>query len=415
MATADRYDPRRHAARSTGDFVFHQLIPYIGNKRKLLDLVGQALDATNPPPGALVADLFAGSGVVARAFKARGLRVVANDWEPYTAPINTCAIACDAPPPFARLGGYHAAIDALNALPPREDWVTRTLCPADDDAPDPRAERLFFMRKNGLRIDAIRHAIAQWEAEGRIDAAEAACLTAPLLYQACYASNTSGVFKGFHHGWGGQTATALYRIAGDLRLAPARFHAGAGPCAVWRAEAADAARALAPEAPHAVYLDPPYNQHPYASNYHVLNSIALWDKPHTPPPGTRGAKAAIRTDWRGDRRSAYNHRAQAPDAYAALLDAIPARHILTSYSTEGNIPLPALLRANADRGAVRVFLRAYKRYRVSAQRRSARPRNIEFVLALDTHAPPTRDIDPIAARILAAERALAPAGTGGGD
>ncbi len=41
---------------------------------------------------------------------------------------------------------------------------------------------------------------------------------APLIYQACYTSNTSGVFKGFHNGWGGQTGTALYRIAGDLRL-----------------------------------------------------------------------------------------------------------------------------------------------------------------------------------------------------
>ena len=28
-----------------------------------------------------------------------------------------------------------------------------------------------------------------------------------------------------------------------------------------------------------VYLDPPYNQHQYGSNYHLLNTIALWDKP----------------------------------------------------------------------------------------------------------------------------------------
>ena len=47
---------------------------------------------------------------------------------------------------------------------------------------------------------------------------EEACLLAPLVYQACYRSNTSGVFKGFHNGWGGQTETALYRIATDLKL-----------------------------------------------------------------------------------------------------------------------------------------------------------------------------------------------------
>ena len=30
------------------------------------------------------------------------------------------------------------------------------------------------------------------------------------------------------------------------------------------------------------YLDPPYNQHPYGSNYHVLNTVAVWDKPAGP-------------------------------------------------------------------------------------------------------------------------------------
>ena len=30
------------------------------------------------------------------------------------------------------------------------------------------------------------------------------------------------------------------------------------------------------------YLDPPYNQHAYGSNYHVLHSVSLWDKPAVP-------------------------------------------------------------------------------------------------------------------------------------
>ena len=39
------YDRRHHAARATGHFVFNQLIPYIGNKRKLLPLIGRAVEA----------------------------------------------------------------------------------------------------------------------------------------------------------------------------------------------------------------------------------------------------------------------------------------------------------------------------------------------------------------------------------
>jgi adenine-specific DNA-methyltransferase len=48
--------------------------------------------------------------------------------------------------------------------------------------------------------------------KGAIDDVEMSALLAPLLYSASFVSNTSGVFKSFHHGWGGKTQTALERI-----------------------------------------------------------------------------------------------------------------------------------------------------------------------------------------------------------
>lgn len=380
------YHGRRHAAVRTDDYRFNQLIPYLGNKRRLLDLIGSAIAATAPPAGALFLDLFAGSGVVSRYAKQLGLTVVANDWEPYCRAINTCAISCNRAPPFAALGGYEAALARLNALPPRVDWVTRHLCPADDRDFDPDAERLFYMRKNGMRIDAIRHRIAVWSRRGLIDEREQACLLAPLLYQACYRSNTSGVFKGFHRGWGGATGTALYRIATDLELSPAVFCDNGCENRVTCADAEAAARQWRGAGVHVAYLDPPYNQHPYGSNYHVLNSIALWDKPAVSPVIRRGQKSAIRTDWRTQRRSPYNHRDRAAAAYRRLLDALDARYVLTSYSTDGTIALDDLLAANLERGPVRLFLKGYKRYRVSSQRYSPKPMNVEFVLLIDTRA-----------------------------
>jgi len=38
---------RKTAARDTEEYVFSQLIPYIGNKRKLLDIIHQAIKLTN--------------------------------------------------------------------------------------------------------------------------------------------------------------------------------------------------------------------------------------------------------------------------------------------------------------------------------------------------------------------------------
>jgi len=382
-----KYTATKHAAVRTGEFVYNQLIPYIGNKRKLLGLVQEALQHTGQKLPATFLDLFAGSGVVSRMAKSLGYRVIANDWEPYAAAINGCYIECNSPPPFEKLGSYEAAIEELNELPPSVGWVTEHLCPRDDEDFDIEVDRMFYMRKNGMRIDAIRHRIEQWSEDGTIDANERNCLLAPLLYQTCYTSNTSGVFKGFHNGWGGQTGTALYRIAGDLTLTPAVFHDNGQNNRVICRDAQLLAEELRGEEVAVAYLDPPYNQHPYGSNYHVLNSVALWDKPELPRHITRGTKAAIRKDWRTERRSAYNYRGEAARAYARLIAALDARFIMTSYSTDGTVPLGELLEANARRGRVRIEMQGYKRYRVSSQRFSKKPMNVEFVVLLDTRRP----------------------------
>ena len=91
----------------------------------------------------------------------------------------------------------------------------------------------------------------------------------------------------------------------------------------------------------------------------MLNSIALWDRPPLSEHIAGRNKAAIRTDWRAERRSAYNHRGDAEQAFATLLAALDARWILTSYSTDGVIPLGALVRACADRGHTSVVQREY--------------------------------------------------------
>ena len=83
------YHKRRHAARTTDEYLFHQLVPYLGNKRRLLHLILEALESTgtlNRADGRapIFADFFAGSGVVSRLARQNGYRVIANDWEPYS-------------------------------------------------------------------------------------------------------------------------------------------------------------------------------------------------------------------------------------------------------------------------------------------------------------------------------------------
>jgi len=344
--------------------------------------------------------------VVSRLAKVLGFRVIANDWEPYARVINRCYVQCNTLPPFAALGGIESAYGMLNETEPVEGWISRHLCPADDSNPDFDTERMFFTRANGMRIDAIRERILEWEIEAVISHEERDALLASLVYSVSYVSNTSGVFKGFHRGWGGKTRTALYRILSDLTLRLPALHDNNRENAVTRMDAPALARQLRRDGASIdiAYLDPPYNQHPYGSNYHVLNTIVLWDRPKISPRITSGNKSAIRTDWRTQRRSLFNHARTAVAAYSELLGEIEARYILTSYSTDGNICLADLLAAASGRGALSCLVKPYKRYRVSSARPSAKPMNAEFVLIIDTaKASSPSDPNRIADLILSAE------------
>lgn len=365
-------------------FITHQLIPYIGNKRKLLPLIRRAAEVTGVRSGTFY-DAFAGSTVVARLAKTLGYRVIANDWEPYSYCTALAYIKNNRPPEFRALGGLDNAVNSLNDLEPVRGYIARHYCPEDDEHYAPDSERMFYTQENGRRIDAIREKIASWKASGWIDDNEEAVLLAPLIFQAVYCSNTSGVFKGFHRGWGGATKTAWYRIRSTLTLAAPVFLDNGCENLVYR-EDADAL--LDDIECDIAYLDPPYNQHQYGANYHLLNTIALWDKPPISPKfqarDKMNGKAAIRKDWRTERRSPYCYRNAAADAFRRLVNGIKARFILVSYSTDGIISFDDLLETLADRGRLSVVTQRYKRYRVSSQRPSPKSHNVEFVAIVDT-------------------------------
>ncbi|MBE7558070.1 DNA adenine methylase [bacterium] len=370
--------------RHQDEYLYNQLIPYIGNKRRLLPLIRQALARTGVSSGRFL-DLFAGSTAVARLGKWLGYTVLCNDWEPYSRVTAECYIGQNRPPAFAALKGMEAAFHRLNHLPPRRGYIARHYCPADDEAPDPEHERMFYTQENGRRIDAMREQIAAWRADGAIDAREEAVLLAPLIFQAAYCSNTSGVFKAFHHGWGGRTGTALYRIRSRLTLSPPLFFDNGRANRVYCEDALELAKRLEAEI---IYLDPPYNQHQYGANYHLLNTVALWDCPAVSPThrqnGRSVDKAAIRQDWKASRRSLFCSRQRAADSWVQLVARCRADWILVSYSSDGIVPLPALVEILCGRGQVTPIVQTYKRYRVSTQRFSPRGYNLEGVFVVET-------------------------------
>jgi len=400
------YHSKLHSAQNTDAFAFSQLIPYIGNKRKLLPLIIDGLRETGLQNGKFL-DMFSGSTVVARMAKEFGFQTFVNDWEPYAWHLNRCFITLNKEPEFSMLGGADKVFDILNNIHPKEDWVTTYLCPDDDDNPDLSRERLFFTRENGMLIDAMRCQIQEWYSDGQIDSDELSYLIAPLLYSASYVSNTSGLFNAFHAGFGGGTKTGLNKSKSCIALQKPILFDNKKQNVAFCQDALTLAYDLRDANLDVVYLDPPYNQHSYGSNYHVLNSIALWDKPETPEYISSGRKSAIRTDWQDSRRSEYNSTKTSSMAYDELINSIQSRYMLVSYSTEGNIPLYDLLSSSGSVGSLKCVMEPYQRYRVSKQRPSVRPRTLEFVLVIDTSGKPSKsNVDEVFEKIVESEKTL---------
>ncbi len=77
------------------------------------------------------------------------------------------------------------------------------------------------------------------------------------------------------------------------------------------------------------YMDPPYNQHPYGSNYFMLNLII-----ENKEPTNCSRVSGIPSSWQ---RSDYNHAGRAKEQLFKLIENCPAKYILISYNSEGFI------------------------------------------------------------------------------
>jgi adenine-specific DNA-methyltransferase len=378
-------------------YLTSQIIAYIGNKRKLLPLLQKALIAIfgEIPRGGLFLDLFAGSGVVSRFAKVLGFRVVSNDWEPYAYIINSAYILIGKSKVerlFDGEGGLAAALARFNTLPepgPEDRYISEYYSTRSDDINQSnyRTERLFYTKANGLAIDKIRSGIdREYPDSGDPDILKKRnLLIALLVYEAATHTNTSGVFKACHKGFGGLGKDALYRICLDISLPyPVLFDSGFDHRVHMEDAEAVASRSEYRDA-EVVYLDPPYNQHQYGSNYHLLNTIALWDKPHVPlvtnGKGRLTEKSGIRKDWIRT-RSDYCYRDKACGIFESLLNAVSARNILISYSTDGIIPFSELIRMCEKKGRVSIETDEYLTYRGGKQSNSREKSNIEFVLTI---------------------------------
>ncbi len=408
-------------------YIKNQLIAYIGNKRRLLGFLGEVFsELADRCPGSGIlrfGDCFSGSGSVSRLAKLMGFSVASNDWELYSKIINTVHIGLSvgeldglfsAEKSVNRRypGGFKELLCELNGLSQpaeSERYISRFYAPQQTVSADYRYERLFYTSENALFIDAVRNRIEKWFPGWDLPAEDftrKCALLAPLLYQAATHANTNGVFKAYHKGFGGHGGDALTRIMAPMKLqAPLLADAVSGRR--YDVECTDAVEFAAAytgrKSFDICYLDPPYNQHQYGSNYFMLNTIALWDKPDVPmerdTDGKLRIKAGIRPDWT-ETKSGFCYRKTAPSELKRLLENIDARFIVLSYNTEGIIPFNELFEILNSSGKTEIFCRDYIIYRGGKQSLGRSNRNVEFQLVLSRKEQPGKSDREAVIRIL---------------
>jgi adenine-specific DNA-methyltransferase len=310
-------------------FLSQQIITYIGNKRALLDFIGEGVKKVQRRLGREkldMFDVFSGSGIVARYFKRYARLVIANDLENYSDLINRCYLSNRDELDLPALDAYYRELCARLGGDRLEKGIIAERYAPEDDACIRAGERVFYTARNARYIDTARRLIGELPEDAR------KYFLGPLLSEASIHANTSGVFKGFYKNretgigqFGGKNRDALLRITGNIILPFPVFSNFNTAFIVSRGDANTVIHGL-PEVDLA-YLDPPYNQHPYGSNYFMLNLILDYR-----PPKSDSEISGIPKNWN---RSRYNNRDRARAAFAELINGIKAKYVLISYNSEG--------------------------------------------------------------------------------
>ncbi len=344
--------------RENEEYLTNQIITYIGNKRALLDFIGDAIEDIKVDlhkEKLDMVDLFSGSGIVSRYFKQHANKLIANDLEDYSYTLNQCYLANVEDIDQDMLVSHYNYLTEQLQLELKQGMISRLYAPLDSHDIK-KEERVFFTTRNANYIDTCRMLIDTLPRDMQV------FFLAPLLTEASTNNNTSGVFKGFYKNsktgigqFGGDGENALSRIMKDISLPFPVFSRFSCQVEIYKEDANTLVEKLDPV--DVIYMDPPYNQHPYGSNYFMLNVINNYQEPKN-----ISKVSGIPSDWN---RSNYNKKREALSSFRELCKKANSTYLLISYNSEGFITKQEMIDMLSTIGTVRVLERQYNTFRGS--------------------------------------------------
>ncbi len=329
---------------------------YIGSKLSLLEFLEDSINKVAGKNCDTFCDLFAGTGIVGSYFKKKGYKIIANDIQYYSYVLNRHYIGNNKELSFAKLAKEIPNLENIE-IKNRKDFVCKYLSHlkglkgfifenyclrATKDKSEPRQ---YFSDENGSRCDAIRQKIENWKERNLISDDEYFFLITSLVESIDKYANTASVYGAF--------LKKLKKTAQNkLILKPAELIINALDHQVFNADINDIVKKVSGDI---FYLDPPYNHRQYATNYHLLETIAKYDNPRI-----RG-KTGLR-DYR-KQKSLYCSKTQVKKAFTELIQKAKAKYIFLSYNNEGLMTLKDIKEIMSLRGKYGFFTKKYNRFK----------------------------------------------------
>lgn len=332
---------------------------YYGGKEKLLPFMEGVVGSLNLPESPLLCDLFSGTAVVGRHFKQAGFSTISNDYLYFAKCLATARVGLNYRPRFEKLGCN--PIEFLQTIPGQHGFFTEHYSPAGPEG------RRYVSTENAMRIDSVRSQIFEWQREALIEQEEAEFLIAALLESVNRVSNVSGTYAAFLKNWDARSLK-------PLSIEEPIFTPGHGQHAVYHRRAEDLVAEIECDL---LYLDPPYNERQYSSNYFLLDVIALgWFGSNPEVRGVTGMRD------NSNLKSSFCSKHHAFEALSDLIDCSKSKYVVLSYSNEGIIEIDALRELLGGLGVVAIHQLAHRRYR-AINHDDSRKNTIEFLFVLE--------------------------------
>lgn len=341
---------------------------YIGSKLSILNYIDDTIQdfAKISTDDVTFCDIFAGTSSVGKYFKNKGYNIISNDIEYYSYVNAKHYIENNEEITFAKLKneGIQNVFEYLNNLDDKKGFIFKNY--TISGTRNQEYERKYFTEENAIKIDSIRSKIEEWKNKELIEENEYYYLISCLLEAADKVANTASVYEAF-------LKNIKKSASKTMEIKPLEILTN-DKNKKYLVMNKDANLLINEISGDILYMDPPYNTRKYDTNYHMLETIALYDNPKIK------GKTGVREETK--KRSKYCVKKEVESAFDDLIKKAKFKYIFLSYNDEGIIPLNRIKEIMTKYGEYKVYEKKHKRFKADNKRDYLKDSTIEYIHCL---------------------------------